>query len=505
MTQESPAILSSNKQRLLDRYKSGYKSPARQASEGIPRRTCGNVAPQSLNEEQVWTHVQMMGDTPAYNELITIHYRGPFNPQVLESALDELIRRHEIWRTTFDMGEDEPVQIIHDSAPPVKLRVFDLRPLPPAERAAESKRLATGDALAPFRLKELPLWRGILVRMGDQEIHLHLNLHQLIMDGASAYHILLPELSAIYQAFSEGKPSPLPDPGPQYADFSVWQRRTLTDQALAPHLAFWKRNLANPAAPLAWPNTKPRPAIQTYHGATEMLFLPLEVLDPLRALAASQSATLFMALAAGFYVLLHRYTGQTDITLGTPAASRTTENERIMGYFLNLMPVRVDLSGNPSFAEALQRVRTSVLDALEHGSVPLLRLLREIRPAYDPSRNPLFQIMISLEPPPVPSMDPAWDLTQSGASSGSTKMDMYLNLDTRPDGLMSPIMYNPDLLDPADVRQMFADWRVLLEGAIANPDCPISDLPLPVHSGKTQSEPAPAMSFTGKIRGWFGR
>jgi hypothetical protein len=471
---------SETKQRLFDRLKSGDTviAPLRDSRPAIPRRPPGNIAPQSMNQEQVWTHVQMMGDTAAYNELITLHRRGGLGLPVLERALDEMNHRHEIWRTTFAMGEDEPVQIVHQSAPPVKLRLFDLRSLPPKDRAKESLRLAAADAGAPFDLKKLPLWRAILVRIGDEEYQLHMNLHQLLLDGVSVYRILLPELIAIYDAFSQGQPSPLPDPGPQYADFSVWQRRVLSNEALAPHLSYWKQKLANPAAPLSWPNAKPRPEVQTYRGATEMLFLPLDLMDQLRALAGGQSATLFMALATGLFVLLHRYTGQTDITLGTPTASRTPDNEHIMGYFLNMMPLRVDLSGSPTFLEALHRVRTSVLDALQHGSVPLLRLLREIRPPHDPSRNPLFQIMISLEPP-MPPVDAAWDLTQSGASSGSTKMDMYLNLDMRPDGLMAPIMYNPDLLDAAGVRRMFADWRALLEAAISRPDCPIAELPLP--------------------------
>jgi hypothetical protein len=483
--------LSETKQRLLNRLKSGA-APDRDP-QGIPRRPAGNTAPQSMNQEQVWTHVQMMGDTPAYNELITLHRRGPLDIHVLERTLDEMNRRHEMWRTTFAMGEDEPEQIVHPSAPPVKLRLFDLRKLPLKDRAPESVRLASADASAPFRLKELPLWRAILVRMADEEYQLHLNLHQLLLDGVAVCRVLLPEVIAIYDAFSRGLPSPLPDPGPQYADYSVWQRRLLTNEstkeAMAPHLAYWKQKLANPAAPLSWPHFKPRPEVQTYRGATELLFLPSEVVDPLRALAARRSATLFMALATGFYVLMHRYTGQTDITLGTPAASRTPEAEGIMGYFLNMMPVRVDLSGNPTFNEALRRVRASVVDALEHGSVPLLRLLREIRPPHDPSRNPLFQIMISLEPP-MPAVDPAWDLTQSGASSGSTKMDMYLNLDTRPDGLMAPIMYNPDLLDAASVRRMFADWRALLEAAIANPNSPIA--------------PGAKPGLTARLRRWLG-
>ncbi len=504
LTQET-VELSDAKKRLLSRYLSGNRVPAKEeARPGIPRRAPGNIAPQSFNQEQVWTHVQMMGDRPAYNELITIHRRGSLDVQVLERTLDELNRRHEMWRTTFDMGEDEPIQIIHESTAPIKLRIFDLRSMPLKDRAAESMRLAAADATEAFDLTKLPLWRAILVRMADDEHQLHLNLHQLLMDGMAAYGIVLPEIIALYTAFSEGKPSPLPDPGPQYADYSVWQRQTLTREALAPDLEYWKRTLAVLPEPLTWPNTKPRPPLQTYSGALEMLHLSTDFLDPVKAYAAGQSATLFMALATGFYLLLHKYTGQTDIILGTPVGSRSLDTGRIMGYMLNMVPVRVDLSGNPSFNEALQRVKTSFLDALQHSSVPLLRLLREIRPAYDPSRNPLFQIMISIEPP-APPVDDAWDLTQSGACSGSTKMDMYLNFETRPGGLNSPILYNPDLQGAADVRRMFSDWQALLEAAIADPDHAISNLPLPVRP----VEPIPVLEtekgLGSRIRRWLGR
>jgi len=233
-------------------------------------------------------------------------------------------------------------------------------------------------------------------------------------------------------------------------------------------LDWWKKQLADSLPTLGWPNEKPRPAAQTYNGATEMLFLPAAVVNPLKAYAETESATLFMALAAGFFTLMHRYTGQTDLILGTPTAARSPETEGIMGYFLNLLPIRVNLSGNPTHRQVLHRTKAAVLDALEHGQVPLLKLLEAVRPKRDDSRNPLFQIMISLEPP-MPPIDPAWDLTQASASSGSTKMDMYLNLDTRPDGLMAPIMYNPDLLAAATVRKMFHDWQSILEAAAANP------------------------------------
>ena len=437
----------------------------------------------------------MMGSKPAYNELITIHRRGPLDIPTLERALDALNARHEIWRTTFDIDDQGPIQIVHTSASPVKLRVFDLRHLPEADRTRESTRLAAADGRTPFVLTKLPLWRAILVRTAADEYQLHMNLHQLVLDGVTVYRILLPELIALYNG------RPLKEPAPQYADFSIWQRAKLTDEALAPHIDWWTRQLAGPLPALQWPTGKPRPEVQTYNGATEMLFLPASVVNPLRTFAERESATLFMALAAGFFTLMHRYTAQTDLILGMPTAARSPGTEGIMGYFLNLLPVRVDLSGDPSYRQALKRVRASVLDALEHGSVPLLKLLDAVRPPRDPSRNPLFQIMISLEPP-MPPIDPAWDLTQASVSSGSTKMDLYLNLDTRPDGLMAPIMYNPDLLDPAAVRRMFEDWRALLENGVREPDRPIAQLPL---SMPEATAAVPAKTVLGRLKGWLKR
>ena len=483
--------LSPAKRALLNRYLAGKLK----STDGIPRRTTGPIAPQSLNQEQVWTHSQIIGSKPAYNELITIHRRGPLDIPTLERAIDALTRRHEIWRTTFEMGENSPVQIIHASAAPVKLRVFDLRTLALADRARECTRLAAADGRTPFNLTKLPLWRAILVRLADDEYQLHMNLHQLVLDGVTVYRTLLPELIALYNGTA------LQEPAPQYADFSIWQRAKLTDEALQPHLEWWKKQLAGPLPTLGWPNEKPRPEVQSYNGATEMLRVPLGITDGLRAYAERESATLFMALAAGFFTLMHLYTGETDIILGMPTAARSRETEGIMGYFLNLLPVRVDLSHNPTNREVLRRVRAAVLDALEHGQVPLLKLLEAVRPKRDDSRNPLFQIMISLEPPMAP-VDPAWDLTQASVSSGSTKMDMYLNLDTRPDGLMAPIMYNPDLLESATVRRMFDDWQSVLQAAASSPDCPIAELVLNKKEIPTAIEKP---TFAGRLKGWLKR
>ena len=508
MEQQTRVGLSDAKRQLLSRYLSGKRThscgEALATAPLIPRRSSGNIAPQSFNQEQVWTHVQLMGGKPAYNQLITIHRRGPLNVATLERVLDELNQRHEIWRTTFEMGAEEPVQIIHDEPPKVKLRLFDLRTLTEADRAEQSERLAAADGSKPFNLRSLPLWRAILVQVADHEFHLHMNLHQLVLDGSAMHGILLPELIRLYDAFSQDKPSPFSESAPQYADFSAWQRAKLNPGELAPHLAWWMQKLAGELPRLAWPTYKPRPELQTYGGATEMLFLPAEVANPLRAFADRESATLFMALTAGFFGLLHSYTGQTDLILGMPIAARTPETEGIMGSVMSMLPLRLDLSGNPTFREVLGRVRSGVLDALDHGVVPLLRLIDEVRPPRDPSRNPLFQIMISLEPP-RPPVDPAWDLTLSGASSGSSIMDMYFLLDARPNGLMAPVQYNPDLFDAADVRRMFADWQSILVAGLADPDRPVAEFPLTKIKVVQDNATPDKRTFAGRLKGWLKR
>ena len=479
MNGPTPEPLSEAKQRLLQRYLSGQ--PAAVATEsGIPKRAPGNVVPQSFNQEQVWIHTQIQADQPGYNELVTLHRHGPVDVVILERCLGEIVRRHEIWRTTFDQRDGMPVQIVHDTFPPVPLDVVDLRALPETLRRQTSLNLAAEAARIPFDLTRLPLFHGRLVRLADEEYQLHLTLHHLIMDGVTVFRNFLSELIALYDAFTRGQPSPLPEPALQYADFAVWQRQALNDQSLASDLAYWRRQLSGDLPILSWPNQRPRPAKQTFRGATETLHLPGTVIEPLKSLAERESATLFMALTAGLVALLHRYTGQQDIILGTPSANRTAETEGMFGYFINMLPLRFDLSGSPSYRELLRRTRRVVAEALSHGKIPLLRLLKEVKIPMDLSRNPLFQIVMTLEPVTAPHLS-GWDLTQAEVSSGSAKLDLEFRLELRNDGITAPIVYNPDLIEPAMVVQAFRHWETLLRAAVADPDRPIARLPLLTH------------------------
>ncbi|MFO1460675.1 MAG: amino acid adenylation domain-containing protein [Verrucomicrobiota bacterium] len=447
------------------------------ATPTIPKRAPASIVPQSFNQEQVWTHAMIQADRPAYNEVVTLHRRGSLEASVLERCFEEIVRRHEIWRTTFGQHEGEPVQFVHERGARVEFPVHDLRSLSEAERDEVSRRLATANAEQVFNLERLPLWKGCLVRLEDDHYQLHLSIHQLIMDGVTVFQNLLKEIPPLYGAFLRGEAAPLPEPALQYGDFAAWQRSRLTEEFLEADLRYWRKKLAGPLPVLSWPDEFPRPPVQSFRGATENRLLPSELIGPLQGLAGQESASLFMALTAGFVALLQRYTGQEDFLLGTPAGNREPGTEPLFGYFINMLPLRFDVSGDPTFRELLGRVRTVVAEALAHRRVPFLRILREVNAPRDPSRNPLFQLMITLEPLPH-SVDPGWNLTQAEVSCGAAKVDLDLSLETRAEGVMAPLLYNPDLFSAATLHRMVDHWCTLMRSATESPDARISELRL---------------------------
>src|SRR5262249_6664945 len=264
----------------------------------------------------------------------------------------------------------------------------------------------------------------------------------------------------------------------QYRDFAFWQREHVTGESMAAQWAYWKDQLSGEPAVLQWPNDRPRPRVQTFRGATEPLDVPLSVVAPLKALAKSEGVTLYMALLASFASLLHRYTGQEEIVLGTLTAGRTQpELEKLMGYFLNPLVLRLSFSGDPTFREILQRARDVVLGALGNAEVPFVRLVKELQAGRDWSRNPFFTIIFSMEPPMAP-LSEEWDMTLTDVSSGGAKVDMYLNLYERPDCIAVPVMYNPDLFDRSTVIRMMAHWQILMRAAANNSNSKVRELPV---------------------------
>ena len=448
--------------------------------QNVSRLASARMAPLSSAQQQIWVHTQLVPEIPIYNEPVTIHRRGTLDVRALERALTEIVRRHECWRTTFTLADGEPVQVV-EAVKPVRLEVTDLSRLPAEQRESEARRLALEDALRPFDLSQGPLFHALLVRLGDTEHRLFLTLHHIIFDGYSIYRVLLPELAALYTAFSNGQESPLPELPTQYADFALWEREWLArDGRLQSQLAYWRKQLGDSLSVLPLPSDRRRPAIQSFRGAIQPVAFSKSLSDSLKMLSRQEGATLFMSLVAAFSVLLHRYSALEDVAIGTVSSGRKrSELEGLLGYFLNPVVLRSDLSGDPSFRELLRRTREVTLDALSNDDAPFAQVVNEVHPSRSLSFNPLFQALLTLEPP-LPATKDGWTvaLTQSEVDSGISKFDLCLELDDRPSGLVGRFKYSTDLFEPATVARMAGHLATLLEGIVANPAKPISALPM---------------------------
>ena len=477
--QDTPALpaLSEAKRALLERYRQGtlVAEPARQVP--IPRRAPGAIVPLSYGQQQLWLVDHLVPEAPVYNECVTIHLPGPLDGAAFERAFNEIVRRHEIWRTTFPTIDGQPVQHVHPYSART-LPLVDLTALPLEDREAESVRLATVEARQPFDLAGGPLLRATLMRLGEQDHRLYLALHHIIFDGVAMYQGFLPEVRAIYEAFLAGQPSPLPEPPIQYADYAVWQRVCVQGATLEQHLAYWRQRLGGRLPVLQLPTDRPRPATETFRGSMLPFALSRELTSALDDLARGEGCTLYMVLLAAYTVLLYRYSGQEDILIGTATAGRNRpELGAMIGYFLTTMVMRTDPSGNPTFSELLRRVREMTLEGMTHDDVPFDLLVRELQPERTLTHNPLFQTLLTLEPP-LPVLACGWTLTQMDVETGVSKFDLSLEMDNRPEGLIGRFEYNSDLFDRATIERMSGQWRTLLEGIAADPGRPLSALPL---------------------------
>ena len=472
----NPVIPAAEKRALLAKYLAGRRLKGPPAPLDVSRRAPGSTVPLSLAQRQVWLHSQFAHGSSIYNEPFTIHRRGPLDIAVLERTLEEIIRRHEAWRTTFPLVDGHPVQIVRDAVN-FRLPVNDLRGLAPADRDREALRLGAADASKPFDLANGPLLRVRLVRLDDSEYRLYVTPHQLIFDGVSIYRVFLEELAILYEAFSANRPSPLPELTIQYGDFALWQHQSLEGETFREHIAYWKSVLGSDAPFLELQTDHPRPALQTFRGVLHRFLIPRPHVESLKQLCQSSGATLFMGLLASLYSLLYRYTGQEDILIGTVTAGRKLpELEKLMGLFINPVVLRATLSDTVTFRELLAQARDVTAGALSHDDVPFDYLVKECQPHRDPSRNPFFQTMISMQPV-LPSV-PGWDVTVYDVNNGGSKLDLHFIVDERPEGILGRLVYNPDLFDSGTIARLVAHWQTLIEVAPASPDSPVSRLPL---------------------------
>ncbi|HYO99536.1 MAG TPA: amino acid adenylation domain-containing protein [Pyrinomonadaceae bacterium] len=448
----------------------------REEPKTIARRERQGAAPLSFAQQRLWFIDQLTPGSPLYNVPKAVRLIGTLQVAALAQSFGEIARRHEILRTTFTSEGGQPVQVI--GAPrPVSLGVIDLSGLPADAREAYARRLCEEEALRPFDLAAGPLLRATLLRLDAREHWLLLTMHHVISDGWSM-GVLIRETAELYRAFSGGLPSPLPELPVQYADVAEWQHQWLRGEVVKGQLAYWKRQLAD-ASQLQLPTDRPRPAAQSFRGARHRIVLPRTLADSLKSLGEREETTLFTALLSCFLLLLHRYSEQDDIIVGSPVANRVqTETQGMIGFFANVMVLRADLSGDPTFRELVARVREVSLDAQTNQDVPFDRLVEELQPERDLSRHPLFQVAFAFHNLAQTLALPGLDVSLLDSHSGTAKFDLLLDLAETTDGLVGFLEYDTDLFDAATAARLAAHFQTLLEGVVADPDRTLSALPL---------------------------
>ncbi|WP_193197108.1 non-ribosomal peptide synthetase [Nostoc sp. MG11] len=473
--------LSPAKKALLEKWKGGKFQ-----ANTIPKRQTSQNIPLSFSQQRLWFIDQLYHGSSFYNIPIAFHIKGQLNITALQQSLNEILKRHEIWRTNFRLVNGEPIQEI---APQLTwdLPIINLEHLSGKDWEGEVKQLVAEEATKSFNLAKELLVRATLLRLSAEEYILLLTMHHIITDGWSC-GVFLRELSTLYAAFSTNQLSPLPEIPIQYADFTIWQRDRIQGEFLATNLNYWKQQLSGDLSVLQLPTDRPRPTVTTFAGAKQYFTLSTALTDALRQLSQREDATLFMSLLAAFNILLYRYTDQEDILIGSPIANRNrAELEGMLGLFVNTLVLRNNLSGNPSFREILHRVREVTLDAYAHQDLPFEILVEKLQPERDLSRNPLYEVMFVLQNTPK-SVQEVSGLTLRALEfdSGTAQLDVFLSMFESQEGLTGCLEYNTDIFDSITITRFINNYQTLLENIVANPEQCICELSLLTTSEQEQ-------------------
>lgn len=475
LTPELRAALAEHKQQLIA-ILTGQESG--RSVELAPRPAGTEPLPLAFPQRQLWFLDQLAPGNPFYNNPAALGLHGDLDLPALRRSLTEVVRRHEALRTVFVDDDGEPRQLIRPAGP-VPLPVTDLSGLPEAERNGQARAAAQADAHAPFDLAVGPLLRAAVLRLAPDEHHLLLNVHHIVADGWSI-GILVQELATLYASYRNGEPSPLPEPAVQYPDYALWQRDRLSGEELRRQLGYWTERLAGAPTLLALPTDRPRPAVQRYSGSYHISTIGADTTDGLRMLAETEQASLFMVLTAALSVLLWRYSGTTDVCLGTPFANRDrAELEGLIGHFVNTVVLRSQIDPAQGFTGLLAEVRDQVLDAYGHPDLPLEQLVEALKPERHTSHSPLFQVMLVMQNLPKGRLElPGLTLQPLPTSTDAARFDLAVEATESPDGLALTFEYNTDLFDPTTIARLAEHFDRLLAGLVAEPARPVGELAL---------------------------
>ena len=442
------------------------------------KATKTSKAPLSFAQQRLWFLDQFDPGNASYNISRAIRLKGALDLQALQQALNAILARHESLRINFSSIEGEPVQVVAP-AREIEVPIVNLNELADAERENEARRLVSEAAARGFNLEVDALVRATLFRLSEEDHVLLLVMHHIVSDGWSM-GILFRELSTLYNTFSTSRPSPLAKLPIQYADFARWQREWLQGPTLEKQIDYWKQHLAGAPAVLDLPTDRPRPKAETFAGSYRTSLLPLGLMESLNKLSRREGVTLFMTLLTAFKTLLFRYTGQEDIVVGTPIAGRNrVEIENLIGFFVNTLPLRTNLSGNRTFRQVLEHVKEVTLGAYAHQDLPFEKMIEELQPERDVAYSPIFQVMFDMQNAPSESLTlNGLTITRFPLKKQTSKFDFTLYVTETATGLALWLEYKTDLFEEDTIRRLLGHFQTLLEGVVANPDERIAELPL---------------------------
>ncbi len=463
------AALSPERRKLFEQRVRGSASPI------IPRRSPGDRLLLSFAQQRLWFLDQLVPGNPFYNIAGPIRMNFSLNVDVFRRSLNEIVRRHESLRTTFSVEDGVPVQVISPQLL-LELPIIDLRAFPPDRREEEASKLASAEARTPFDLSKGPLIRAKLLQLDTQDFLFLLTIHHIVSDGWST-GIFFQELNVLYACFATGQPVPLRELPIQYADFALWQRGWIKGEVLEKQLSYWRERLTG-IPTLDLPTDHSRPSIPSFRGDNCPIAVPLEVMQRLKDLSGECEATLFMTLIAAFHALLHRYSGQDVIAVGSPVANRNRPDiEGLIGFFVNSLVLRADFEGNPAFRSLLAQVRETAIGAYANQDLPFEMLVEQLQPERDLSRNPLFQVIFQLMNAPTMGAQPSASSAPAvNLQVGTSKFDLNITMLETAEGLVGSFEFNTDLFDVSTIARMVAHYQTLLESVAANPLRSISEL-----------------------------
>ena len=463
---------------FADRVEIALRAGAGVSAPPLKRVERGEETVLSFAQQRLWFIDQLRVDSPLYNMPHAVRMSGRLNPDVLEQTVTEIVRRHEILRTTFTVTGGQPVQVVHPAAP-VKLTLIDLSDVEQEDKEARARQLIEQESSRPFDLVHGPLLRAGVIKLADDEHITFFTTHHIISDGWSV-NLLIREVVTLYTAFNNHESSPLPELPIQYADFSHWQREWLQGEMLAQQVGYWREQLAGAPAVLELPLDHARPAVQSHRGARQSFTLPNELKRGLEELSRREGVTLFMTLLGAWQTLLMRYSGQQDIVVGIPVANRQyKDTEPLIGFFVNMLALRTNLSGDLSFKDLLKRVRETALGAYAHQDLPFEKLVEELQPARSMSHTPLFQVIFGLETIEEGALQlPDLELSPIEQHAGTAVFDLSLGMAETSAGLGGILEYNTDIFEPETIERFAVHYQKLLEAIVVNPEQRVGEVSL---------------------------